>query len=144
MMKIQMISLLALLLFFSNCGDKDLPAPYSCGDPMIIDTDYITTLSDGFTYIDVEITDNCFTATIQYAGGCGDDLVGFQLLASTQSFPLTVPALLDIKLIFDDNDDCEALVTISIDFDLSPLQDANYNNLNVSVEDWGAALQYSY
>ena len=143
MMKIQMISLLALLLFFANCDDN-APAPTACGDAMIIDTNYNATISDDFTYVDLEIIDNCLTATIQYGGGCDDDLVSFQLLGSTQSFPLTIPALLEIKLILDDNDDCEALITKSIDFDLSPLQDAGYNNINVSVENWGEALQYSY
>lgn len=144
-MKKNIIGFLMLLLFFVNCDDNDSnPSITSCGDLILIDTDYNTTLSDDFNYTDVEINGNCLSATIQYGGGCDDDLVSFQLLGSTQDFPITFPALLGIKLILDDDDNCEALVTKSIDFDLSPLQDAGYNNINVSVENWGEAFQYSY
>ncbi|MGK0391269.1 MAG: hypothetical protein ACI94Y_004031 [Maribacter sp.] len=144
MMKIPMMSLLALLFLFASCDDNDLPALTTCGDAIIMDTNYSSTESDGFAYTDIEIIDNCLTVTIQYAGGCGDDLVSFQLLGSTQSFPLTLPALFEIKLILDDNDDCEALVTKSISFDLEPLQDADFNNINIAVEGWNNGLQYSY
>jgi len=144
-MKTQVLILLAFcFLFLTNCGDTNNSSSTGCGDVIIIDTNYDTTTGDGFNLMNVTIAGNCLTASIQYGGGCGEELVSFEFLGSTAAFPLTIPATLETKIILDDNDDCEALVTKEVDFDLTPLQDENLNNLNLTVEGWGETLEYSF
>lgn len=144
-MKIQtLILVVCCTLFFVNCEDKDDTSKITCGDSIIVDTNYDTTTGDAFTLTDVTVTDNCLTATVGYGGGCGDELVSFELLGTTAAFFVTFPATLEAKIIMDDNDDCEAAVTKDISFDLTPLQDAGYNNIHIQVEGWDGTLEYSY
>ncbi len=131
-------------LLFNACEDDNTETPNDvCGEAILLDTNN-PTVGDTFIFTNVEVTGNCLTASIQYGGGCGDDLVSFDLLGSTANFPLTIPAMLDVVLILDDNDDCEALVTRDIDFDLTPLEEEGYNNINISVAGWNEVLPYSF
>lgn len=146
-MKQQIIFLVCCmsLLFLVSCDDTDNnDSTLTCGDAIIVDVNYDNTISDPFTISDVEMSDNCLTATIQYGGGCDDDLVSFGLLGSTAAFPFSLPALLEMKIILDDDDQCEALVTKEISFDLSPLEEAGYNNINIALDGWNAVMAYQY
>lgn len=147
-MKIQTLVLFTFCFFsfvFTNCDSTDLPLNnQTCGSEIIIDTNYDSTTGDAFTITNITITENCLTATVQYGGGCGDELVSFEFLASTASFPVTIPAMLDTKIIMDDNDDCEALITKDISFDLTALEEEGFNNINIGVEGWNEILQYSF
>lgn len=144
-MKIQILILFVFCSFiFTNCGDKTNTSNTTCGDAIIIDTNYGTTTGDDFNIMNVSITGNCLTANIQYSGGCGDELVSFEFIGSTVAFPVTLPAMLETKIIMDDNDDCEAIVTKEIDFDLTPLEEEGFNNINLIVEGWDETLGYSF
>ncbi len=131
------------MMFFISCDKTDLPLTEECSEEIIIDTDYAA-VSDDFTFVDVSIDGNCFKATVRYGGGCNEEEVAFSLLASTGAFPVTLPPMLGMKLVLEDNDSCEALVTREVSFDLSPLEDAGFNNLNVSLENWNDVLQYQF
>lgn len=145
-MKYQIFFLLLSLgfLLIISCNDTNGNTDTACGDSIIVDVNYSTTTGDGFILMNTEITDNCLTATIQYSGGCDDSLVSYQLLGTTAAFPFSLPALLEIKIILDDNDECEALVTKEIYFDLTPLENEGYNNINVALEGWDEVLAYQF
>ncbi len=141
MKKILIILGSVLTIFLMSCDDESVDV--ACGDSIILDNiSYSTTLSDDFNITQASINGNCLSATVQYGGGCED--VDFSFMGSTEDFPVTLPATLKMKIVLVDNDQCEALVTENLEFDLTPLQDANHNNINLILEGWNDTFNYDF
>ena len=90
-----------ITLCLVSCSD-DNSSMNTCGTAMILDVDYNTTISDEFNIISATITGNCLSTTIQYGGGCSDD-ISYKLLGSTEDFPVTLPAMLRMKIVLELN-----------------------------------------
>lgn len=68
--------------------------------------------------INAEVKGDSLKLIVQYGGGCGN--IGAKVV-TVASILKSNPPQRDIRLLFHDNDDCEALVSKEILFDLTPL-----------------------
>jgi len=87
--------------------------------------------SDEFELIDVNLLGTCLEAYIGYGGGCG----GMKIeLVGGCDYAESLPPQLSVRLIMDDDDDCEAYVRENVYFDLSALQYDDYEELVLNIE----------
>jgi len=93
--------------------------------------------SDEFDLIDINVLGTCLEARIGYGGGCG----GMKIeLVGGGDYAESLPPQLSVRLIMDDDDNCEALVRENVYFDLSALQYDDYEELLLNVEGWENAM----
>ena len=141
--------LIYLLIVFAVFGCKksdnvviEPPLPPECDDPVIVDTDlYNTAPADEFQYQSAEIDGNCLKMVVRYGGGC--EIVDFQLYdaaAIMESFPIQR----NIRLSLEDNDNCKALVTQELMYDLTPLQVEGYSTIILNLQGYSESLTYNY
>ena len=96
--------------------------------------------SDPFDIDSYEIIDDCLKITIRYGGGCGNVDLSLIPFASAEIFPL----LLIIKLVFDDEDYCKALVRREFCFDIKPLRVLGSSSVYLETEDLSIKILYEY
>lgn len=91
---------------------------------LISDKDYKDARVDHFFLDTAYIENSTLKAKVRYGGGCGD--VYFHLITDG-AFMESAPVQLKAVLACTDKDDCEALITKDLSFDLSDLVDL-YNS----------------
>ena len=137
-MKSLAVALLGALILFS-CEDEPITQSISCGQSAEFSDQINETPTDSYTIQSAVLDDKCLTVEVA-AGGCDGESWEAQMLIS----PLVAesyPPQAGIKLIFDDNEDCEAWVTRSFSFDLSAL-DSIADRVWVRLEGFDAVLNY--
>ncbi|MEN0046066.1 MAG: META domain-containing protein [Bacteroidota bacterium] len=93
--------------------------------------------SDEFDLVDINVLGTCLEARIVYGGGCG----GMKIeLVGSGGYDESLPPQLSVRLIMDDNDNCEALVRENVYFDLSDLQYEGAEELLLNIEGWEHAV----
>ncbi|MFK7926206.1 MAG: hypothetical protein AB8H47_29930 [Bacteroidia bacterium] len=103
---------------------------------------YQNDASDGFQLIEAKLEGDCLIITVSYGGGCGE--VDFTLLA-IEGETFSLPPQIPMRLILDDNDNCEALVSEELQFDLSLLQNEGGNGLHMlDLEGVDEMIEYQY
>ena len=132
----------ASVIFLFSCEEDIVTLDGECGPRISIvgNTDFMNN-SDPFTILDANVSDDCLSLTIQYGGGCGDvegSLFGRMVLSPNTS------QLFSVLLFFDDNDDCEALVQQTFDFDITPLQISGFDEVFLSIGGFDEGLTYLY
>jgi hypothetical protein len=144
-MKYLQIGLSSLLLSITilSCEDKE-PSSAQCGrDIFINDQGFHNAKDDSEMEItDATITGNCMIIKYTYSGGCGG--LSTQLVAEQLQIKNTkYPAIRELKLSFDDQDKCEALISTSEEFDITSLQGAE-NPIIITLHKWNKDIEYSY
>lgn len=133
--------LLSILLV--HCKDKE-PTSAQCDRAVIVsDRNYNQAKDDtGFRITDVIISGNCMTIEYSYGGGCKD--IKTELVAAEESIQhASNLTFRELKLSIDDKDNCEALITISEEFDISALQGSG-NSVIIKLHKWAEDLVYTY
>ena len=133
-------------IILSSCNKSDAvavdpPLP-ECDNSAIVDADlYQNGPADEYFFQSALIDGNCLKMTVRYGGGCED--VVFQLIDSgaiMESFPIQR----NIRLSLEDNDNCEALVTQELSFDLTPLQVEGNSKVILNLQGSQDNLTYNY
>ncbi len=147
-----MNSYFSFLFFFfgillSGCNKSesvtiDPPLPSTCDHPVVVDADlYENGPADEFQFQSAVIDGNCLKAVVRYGGGC--EIVTFQLIdasAIMESFPIQR----NIRLSLEDNDQCEALITQELFYDLTPLQVEGNSKITLNLQGFPESLTYQY
>lgn len=148
-----------LVIGFSACNDKqklqdgpqlkDANIFVTNNYQIIIDeTKFNTVVSDDYTLSNAYIENDSLKIEVQYGGGCG--LATFELITDG-IYMESDPVQLNVKLSFNDEDDCEAYLTKPISFDLKNLAQHYQNNYQMSsgtmiihLQDFSGELHYSF
>lgn len=113
----RLLTLAALLLLAACSNDDDQPVVSFCNPPVTISDERPP--SDDFTLVDAIIADRCLALSVA-ASGCEEDDFSASLWTDGH-FALSDPPQAGVDLIFDDgNTDCEAVITTTFQFDLTP------------------------
>ncbi len=140
-MKKLVVLLPFLALFLFSCDETDDLPMEDCGITLELDQPgYDSTNSDDFDIQSAEVDGSCFRATVTHGGGCGTQ--NWRLLAHTNDFPLSIPPLLNMKIVLDNQDTCEALLTSEISFDIQELWDLTSGNgyMNIALEGYNGVI----
>ena len=112
----------------------------NCDKIVLIDgRKYESSTSDKFALLDASMNENCLSVKINYAGGCEDvtlDLIDADIVMESE------PVQRKIKLLLDDQDDCEALVTKTFTFDLSSLKSNPKYTIMLRLDNWEKPILY--
>lgn len=141
MRKIFLLTVTTLLIF--ACKDKE-PTSTNCDRSIIVsDRNFDKAKDDkGLRINGVDITGDCMTITYSYGGGCKD--IETVLVAAEQGIQNTMELpFREVKLSIDDDDNCEALVTTSEEFDISALQGEG-NSIILKLDKWDEDIIYEY
>ena len=87
------------------------------------------------------LAENCLTLTIGYGGGCGT--VRAQLVGSP-GVTKSLPPKRGIKVLFTDDDNCEAFLHREFAFDLENVQVAGHSKVGLMLEGWESEIVYRY
>lgn len=135
------------VLAVSNCGKSssviiDPPVAATCDNPVLIDADlYENAPSDEFLFQSATIDGNCLKMIVRYGGGC--EAVTFQLIDAAAIME-SLPVQRNIRLSLKDEDDCEALVTRELYYDLTPLQVEGNSKIILNLQGFPESLTYQY
>ncbi|WP_196890063.1 hypothetical protein [Aureivirga sp. CE67] len=140
-MKKILLSATILLLTISCVKDEEKPLLTNSSEIRIDNNIFTSGPKDPFTIDNAYINNDILTITIDYGGGCGT--VSYDLVTS-DSYLTTDPLQKNIRLAFDDNDNCEALKELLLNFDLSKIQDENSDKIIINLENWDEPLEYNY
>lgn len=113
------------IIFFAGCEwlEPDEASKYSfesTQSQILVDPSQFDDPSDDFLLEDVEVVNDSIILAIRYGGGCGT--IDYQLV-SDGAFKESNPVQVNVKLIFKDDDHCEALLSKKLVFDLTPLKE---------------------
>lgn len=136
---IMKLIILALSILFSltGCSDDDKGINYQ--GTIIDNQQYTASKSDSFTLIRLSNYRGFLKANIRYGGGCKE--VSVKLIDSGEIFE-SDPIQRNLKIIFTDNDECEALVEKDFYFDIRNLQVNNVSKVLLTFQ--GSDLTYLY
>lgn len=142
--------LTAVLIFstlFGACeqseGDGLILCPTgTCEDQVQVGDDlYENGPDDEHMISNAFISDDCLDVTFRYGGGCGE--VEAHLFASTGEGDSLPPSRF-IRVGFQDDDDCEALLVYTKTFDLTPLRSGAHSTVLLQLEGYDEVLEYNY
>lgn len=102
---------------------------------------FLNAPNDDFEIIDASITDNNLNLTIVYGGGCGN--IYYDLLTEHDYLDTTLIEK-NIRLAFDDKDNCEAALELKLSFNLTQIQAPNTNKIILNLSKWAEQIEYSY
>ena len=133
----QLIIMAVLLL--SSCSTDQ---PIECKSTVIDQEQYLSSQSDTYELEEVQLTkDGCLKITLIYGGGCGE--VSASLVDSGDVLE-SDPVQRNLRLIFDDNDNCEALKKSNFYFDIDNLQIADDNRVKLNFTGADFSFFYEY
>jgi len=125
------------ILSCSIKGDDD--SKQICKDVIIDNEQHRNAQSNTFEIIGITSEKNCLKITIRYGGGCGE--VNAELVDSGDILE-SDPVQRNLRVVFVDDDACEALIQKDFLFDITNLQIEN--NDRVLLKFQGSDLTYLY
>jgi hypothetical protein len=147
MKKLMYLGLMVLL--GTACEKSDTTC--SCNDPAPCDTFAVLDNSiyndgpdDPYFLREASVEGDCLYLRFQYGGGCEE--VDFQLVSAFQ-LGETAPLTRFVRLALDDDDNCEALITEEVTFNLNPLRVEGDNELRLLIrnpEGEDLSVNYTY
>ncbi|MEN8194065.1 MAG: hypothetical protein ABFS12_14670, partial [Bacteroidota bacterium] len=125
-----------------GCDNSISPEQSYSEKKVIIDGErYKNAPNDSFSFTNVEIIDDCIKLTIQYGGGCGNIKVN---LYDSGVLAMSNPPQKYLRLSLKDMDNCEALITKVLKFELSSIQSICFNKVILNIDGWGKQIEYDY
>ncbi len=97
---------------------------------------------DPFIFERVSVEEDELYVTVSYGGGCGE--VDFELYGVLSPI-LIYPPQVNVRLVFDDRDFCEALITKDLCFDLIPISERSDSGIvNLNIMGYDSLLTYRW
>lgn len=143
-MKFKIVFLILITAIMTNCGNDDdnQSSPLNNANAIRIDDDLFSNApNDEFKINAVTITGNNLKLTIDYGGGCGE--IYYDLITES-GYIETDPIQKNMRLAFDDQDNCEALLELELSFDLTAIQVSSTDSILINLEKWENQLVYNY
>jgi len=130
-------------MFGCKTTSQNMPdANSNCESSTIVDSDqFMNAPSDPFFFRKVIINGDCLEIELQYGGGCGD--TEFQLVGAEEVME-SFPEQRNIRLSFKDEDNCEALVTKTLSYDLTSTRVGDSGTVILRLQEWEEGLEYNY
>ena len=135
--------MIASLLFgcFFACGEEE--SPQTCGAAIAInDQRYDAVKSDQFSILSAILNESCLSVTIN-SSGCDGDRWGHDVVAST-AIAESWPVQRYIKIEFSNSEECDAVITKEVMFDLSTLQLSEYQEMIINLEGFEDQISFTY
>ena len=128
----KLIVLTLLPFLFLNCKKSEIPVETDCDKVGIVNNEQLRNAPrDPFDFISAEIIGDCLEVAVRYGGGCGG--ADFQLFGQEELAQSLPPQRL-VLISLDDKDNCEALVTDTISFDLTAFRAENSNEVKLTID----------
>lgn len=137
-MKYLLVAMLALTMFACK---QDQPHPEGCEEALLNTNRYANDESDDFQFHRVELNGDCLEIEVSYGGGCGE--VDFDLVFS-RAVGFSLPPYTTARLILDDDDNCEALLRETFQFDLTPARELGADAIRINLQDWDEEVLYEF
>jgi len=102
---------------------------------------FVNAPNDGFEIINASISDNNLNITIVYGGGCGNI---YYDLVTGNDYLETIPIQKNIRLAFDDKDNCEAGIELELSFDITQIKLSSTDSIILNLDKWEDQIEYSY
>lgn len=130
------------LLMNTQCDDEDeIQAP--CGQTVVVDSGFFETAeSDLYELIDVQIIGNCLNVSVS-ASGC-DGNTWSLVLVDSGSVSESLPEQRDLRLVFSNEEICQAVVTQERSFDLNAIRIIGTNEIILNIDSFPEPLNYLY
>ncbi len=107
--------------------------------PIVIDQEKAASASsDPFDFKSVSVEGDCLQIEVSYGGGC--DGADFELITGGEVME-SYPPQMRIALLLDDQDDCKALVTKNLSYDISALRQQN-SEVILHLTDWDTPISF--
>lgn len=143
-----LLYLLVIVSTFGCANEDDLSKPVdlcsdlNCDKCVLIDRDIFNeTETTNYSFQEIKIVGNCLK--IKYSGGGCDGESFKEYLIDSGSIEETATEQRNLKFKLMKNEDCEALITKEVSFDLTPLQ-TNDSKVILNIEKWEASILYEY
>ena len=143
-MKYKITILIFITAFMISCKSDDDNASSSLENLDVIRVEedlFVNAPNDDFDIINASISTNNLNLTIEYGGGCGNI---YYDLVTGNDYLETIPIQKNIRLAFDDNDNCEAGIELELSFDLTQIQVSNTDRILINLDKWEDQIEYNY
>jgi hypothetical protein len=145
-MKYYILIISILLVGFFSCNNDDDNGntnAENCDFDILINADlYENAPNDQLSIIDLEINGNCLQITFS-ASGCNGNTWEVKLIDSEQIME-SLPVQRNLRLSLENNEDCTAVPTKTLTFDISELQILDDNQINLNITNSGDQILYEY
>lgn len=142
-MKSKIIFLIFISAVMISCNNDDNP-DNSLKNSDLIRVDnklFLNAPNDEFEIVTATISNNKLNLTIFYGGGCGNI---YYDLVTVDDYIDTNPIQKNIRLAFDDEDNCEAGIELELSFDLTQIQISSTDRIILNLNRWGNQIEYNY
>jgi len=142
-MKLQLFLIdIPLLLCLISCEDKKSDHE-TCENQVIIgNNEYNIVSDDQITISDLVIDENCLKCTISASGCDGNSWI--VKLVAREEIIYSDPPQRDLKLSFQNNEVCTAVISKEFSFDITALEVSGTNNVFLNIVNAGEQISYEY
>ena len=143
-MKSKITFLIFITTFMISCNNDDDNSSSLLESLDVIRVEenlFVNSPNDGFEIINASISDNNLNITIVYGGGCGNI---YYDLVTGNDYLETIPIQKNIRLAFDDKDNCEAGIELELSFDITQIQLSSTDSIILNLDKWEDQIEYSY
>lgn len=125
-----------------NSDDDNVSSSLENSNVILVDDDlFLNAPNDKFEIIVASISDNNLNITLFYGGGCGNI---YYDLVTGNDYLETTPIQKNIRIAFDDKDNCEAGIELELSFDLTQIQVSNTDRIIINLDNWEDQIEYNY
>lgn len=143
-MKSKITFLIFIIAFMIGCNsdDDNVSSSLENSNVILVDDDlFLNAQNDEFEIIVASISDNNLNITLFYGGGCGNI---YYDLVTGNDYLETTPIQKNIRIAFDDKDNCEAGIKLELSFDLTQIQVSNTDRIILNLDNWEDQIEYNY
>ena len=143
-MKSKITFLIFITTFMISCNNDDDNSSSLLESLDVIRVEenlFVNAPNDGFEIINASISDNNLNITIVYGGGCGN--IYYDLVTGNDNLE-AICIHKNIRLAFDDKDNCEAGIELELSFDITQIQLSSTDSIILNLDKWEDQIEYSY
>jgi hypothetical protein len=136
----QLFLMLALALFSGACclEEEDLT---DCLEVHFNDGLFEEGIEDSSTnMVDYRIEDDCLVLDLTYTGGCEEH----DIKLAARGWQKTDPPTVEAKIVHDNTDPCDAILSETLSFDLSELQYADHSRLVIKLKGYDGIIEHNF
>lgn len=142
MKRLLFLLLLTPILWAMQCDEKLVDPNPACPEQVVVsESDYKNAPADELTVIDAFILNDCLTIEFA-ASGCDGSAWEVKLIDANVVME-SYPVQRNIRLSLRNQEECDAVITKTVAFDISPLQ-LEYDKILLNLTNSGAQLLYEY
>ena len=134
-----MFLILSIFFLITGCSEEETKQQEKCNAVIIDSNQFNNSQSDPFNFISLNFENECLKIKTRYGGGCEE--VSAKLIDSGDVFESN-PVRRNLRIVFTDNDECEALIEKNFYFNISNIQVDSERKVLLNFQ--GSDLTYLY